>query len=488
MKQSKKEIEKEIEKEKMIIKNGVNSSDSDYNDLTREAILLGLGQVPKVGGLLSGVTGLLWPPNSPDVWDSIKHRVERLVAQRISEALWISLKNDLNGFNANIAEFLTALAHDEPDYRTISSKYDFIEGLFLSKRYHFQSPGHEVFLLPLFAQFANLQLSLLRTGVLFGAQWGKTESSIERIKVLLTETIATYTTYVEQQHSAGATHIFNTHGPEDKFHRRWSAVNNFNRETTLTVLDFKTLWEYFDVTKYPEPVSISQDREIYTEAFGTCSSKEFAAPNSPPKLPITGINVWGHDRLDAMEVRYRDGGGPNDITSTGRMGNKKGGDFFWFNIKDFDGPIRVIEVRSSEIINAMRFYFKKSNHWTDVMGGKYPTGTNHHRGYPGHILSSIKIMGESAYYKCADCAIFGFKLDKPSNQILSKLAQILYVTSVKKMDIHEIEKYCGVSTEKEEENIQNLAIHDDWELQRLAYWNYIKERSNTIGKNGEVLE
>src|SRR5438105_8995822 len=60
----------------------------NWSQLLKVAVTFGLQQVPYAGGLISGIVGVLWPVDKPDVWTEIKQRAEELVNRKLEEAIW----------------------------------------------------------------------------------------------------------------------------------------------------------------------------------------------------------------------------------------------------------------------------------------------------------------------------------------------------------------------------------------------------------------
>ncbi|WP_100406991.1 insecticidal delta-endotoxin Cry8Ea1 family protein [Bacillus solitudinis] len=65
--------------------------------------------------------------------------------------------------------------------------------------------------------------------------------------------------------------------------------------------------EYFDPTKYPDPINVYLDREIYSDAVGTADNSGPITLPSPSTKPITKIEVWAWDRIDGCQVSYEQG-------------------------------------------------------------------------------------------------------------------------------------------------------------------------------------
>lgn len=383
------------------------------NDISRTIIISGLKQIPEVGDLLSSLCATLWPVKGEDIWSEIKAQVEQLINQKISDLVYQQVSEDLVGLNNNVEEYLWALKNSQvPTY--ISEKWNFLHGEFLQQLPHFQSSGYEMLLLPLFAQFANLHLSLLRDGALFGKNWGWSDTEINHSKTLLTNQIKKYSDYVNTTWNTFYNQLISTTGSNKHKTEPFNTLNRYKRQITLTVLDYKESWPYFDITVWGENPEIKLTREIYSDPFGTSDDSLFVLSTIPESLPKE-ITVWGWDRIDAIQLDYPEGKGPFGQSSTGRMGDAKGGSNQpphggQFNIEK--NPIVKVEVCSGSIINSLKLHFSDGTN-SGLLGGNWTKdpGTNHIVECSGHKLSSMKVMGWSHFYGSADCLVLGFKLD-----------------------------------------------------------------------------
>ncbi len=327
----------------------------DYNNAARVVVSTGFGQVPGVGFVLSALVNIFWPSSHKDVWSEIKEKVEELIDEKISNLVYQQVQEDLEGLNNNMNEYLWAVKKSQvPTY--ISEKYNVVLGDFLQQRPHFQSNGYQVLLLPLFAQFANMHLSLLRDGILYGDSWGWTEEIQQHNRQQIISTIQSYVDYVEMTYSNGLEDT-KKKAPNNEHHTEpFNTINKYTREMTLTVLDFKNMWQYFNPVEYPDPVEVYLNREIYSDAVGTADNSGPINLPTPPIQPISKIEVWAWDRIDACQVTYPQSGGPDGLTQTQRMGDKSGGSSEPPHGGVFDlhnrGPIVQVKARTGDILNA----------------------------------------------------------------------------------------------------------------------------------------
>lgn len=443
----------------------------DYNNAALVIISTGLGQVPAVGFVLSALVEIFWPSSQQDVWAEIESKVEQLVDQKISDLVYRQVEESLTGLHNNLNEYLWAVQNTR-DKNLITQKFNIAHGHFIQELPHFQSKGYELLLLPLFTQFANLHLSLLRDGVLYGADWGWSEDIQLHQREQITQTIEQYTTYTNQVYT-NALNDTKSKAPSNKyFTEPFNTINRFTREMTLTVLDFKTLWSYYDPTLYPAPVKIYLDREIYSDAVGTADDSGPIQLPSPPTKPITKIEVWSWNRIDACQVTYEQGGGPDGVTQTPRMGNKDGGAANVFDLTKL-GPVTGVKTQSGTILDAWWFTFSDGS--TSIRLGGDSGSYKNYFSYPDEILSSIKIMGVSNYFKSADCAVFGFKFKQETTIPEFAVLRTMYVASPAKISAQELARYVGAEdVDKLGARIQEWSELYQWDAMRQTRWEKIR--------------
>lgn len=443
----------------------------DYNNAALVIISTGLGQVPAVGFVLSALVEIFWPSSQRDVWAEIESKVEQLVDQKISDLVYRQVKESLTGLHNNLNEYLWAVQNTQ-DKNLITQKFNIAHGHFIQELPHFQSKGYELLLLPLFTQFANLHLSLLRDGVLYGADWGWSEDIQLHQREQITQTIEQYTTYTDQIYT-NALNDTKSKAPSNKyFTEPFNTINRFTREMTLTVLDFKTLWSYYDPTLYPAPVKIYLDREIYSDPVGTADDSGPIQLPSPPTKPITKIEVWSWDRIDACQVTYEQGGGPDGVTQTPRMGNKDDGAASVFDLTKL-GPVTGVKTQSGTILDA--WWFTLSDGSTSIRLGGDSGSYKNYFSYPDEILSSIKIMGVSNYFKSADCAVFGFKFKQETTIPEFAVLRTMYMASPAKISAQELARYVGAEdVDKLGARIQEWSELYQWDAMRQTRWEKIR--------------
>lgn len=450
----------------------------DWNNAAEQSIAGALGLVPEVGSLLAALVYIFWPPSQEDIWSEIEQQVEQLINQKIDQLVYQQVKDDLSGLSGALSDYISAVKTG--DNANISAQWIATETIFDAELPHFQSSGYELLLLPLFAQFANLNLSLLRDGVLFGSQWGWNAAYQQSIAQKLTKNVGAFTSYANQTYQNGYSKVVGSTGANNHTCEPFRTVNAFVRQMTLTVNDFSQNWQYFDLSKYPNPVKVYLSREIYSDPVGTADDSGAINLPSPPAQPINQISVWGWDRIDAAQLTYPANGGPGGVTQTSRMGDSGGGSNQpphggVFNVSS--NPVTVASGLSGSILNAFSFTFHDGRR-SNQMGGNYGGGGAFSFSYDGEILSSIHINGISNYYGSADCAVFGFKF--PADQPVSLNAvRTLYITNPKEASLQELASKAAASVMPVNEAAAK-ASSENWNAQRQAYWQSVRSRSKPL--------
>jgi hypothetical protein len=263
------------------------------NDAIRGIVILGLAQGGIAGKLAGGLVGVLWPASGDDVWDSIKARVEALINQKIREYEYRNVTDSLQGLKAALDLYRLRLADSTPPF--ISEQYTSTKTAFVTALPHFQSEPSKLLLLPLFAQFANLYLSLLRDGALHGADWGWPAHQVEDEKTALSTAIQQYTEYASTVYQAGLPHFDN---PSAR--KNWTALNQYMRQMTLDVLDHRHYWQFFGLNS---GAITHPTRTIYSDPF---SGDEFDGVGfpEPPLARLTELMVWGSVCLWGVRTAY----------------------------------------------------------------------------------------------------------------------------------------------------------------------------------------
>ena len=168
---------------------------------------------------------------------------------------------------------------------------------FASDKGQFQSPSSEqVNLLPLFTEYENLYLSLLREGVVNGPKWGlslgATVSVEDQIRAELNASNpSSAMRYSNNVYDAGLAALKSyPDNPEKDFQSK----SAYRRDMQLEVLDFRDVWHTEDPMSYPygDP-SFTQDRIIYSDEVGNASHTYSPfSPPANPSHPLSSLTAW----------------------------------------------------------------------------------------------------------------------------------------------------------------------------------------------------
>lgn len=393
----------------------------DPNEAVKTTVTTLLGEIPEVGGLLGGLVDILWPTGTSDnvIWNSMEAKVEALVNQKIADSVYNQTQADLEGLE-NVSKNYRDSAKPGHTPAFTSENWTAARGEFAQRMPHFRFKGAELLLLPLWAQAANMHLSLLRDGVLFGQTWGWNDTDHDSVVTELQAAITDYTAWAQRIFgwgTAGRLGTVNYHQCEP-----FRSTNAFHQQMVPGVLDLADRWPLFDPTKYAPPANpedLYLTREIYSTPWGTADdSGLFVLPWQHPAQPPTQITVWSEPNLiDAVQVTYPDGAGPDGVSKTARMGANKG-NATTINIAP-GNPVTTVDVWGGDVVQGLQFTFKDGTttaHFGSSAGTRGTFDFYQHKSDPttvpsGRILSSIYVNGVSNYYNCIDAIVFGFRYE-----------------------------------------------------------------------------
>lgn len=382
----------------------------DWNYAAQTTVTNALFSVPEVGTVLSTLTSIFWPSSGEDVWGEIKDQVEAVMDQKISDLVYKNVQESLQGLQAVVNNYLEIV--DSGDTQVISERWNAANADFIQQLPYFQASGYEVLLLPLFAQYVNLYQSLLRDGMTKGASWGWNDDVVSSVSNDMAQYTLQFMQWVDTWYASGYQSIVSTTKSDHHKCEPFKTVNAWVRTMTLGVRDHRWLWGYVSEAAHGlGPFTVYLAREIYTDPKGTCDdSGNIVIPAPKPTKFPTEIKVWSGSMVDGAQVSYPASGGPNHVTTTARMGDKNGGSLNGqFDVSS--NPVIKAGGRSGDALNALRFVFQNGKD-TSWIGGSGGGGFMFN--YSGHQLSSIWINGESNYYQCADCVVYGFKYTPPT--------------------------------------------------------------------------
>lgn len=468
----------------------VGAENFDWNDAAKEVIVAGLDSVPIVGGVLSALTSIFWP--GTDVWSQVKDRVEALVDQKISEAVYSDVEDQLKGLKRVIDCYLQEVKIGSRE--EILASWNGANSVFVSAIDSFEKTDYEAPLLGLHAQFVNLFLSLKRDIVLEGKRWGRPAAEQANdivelqnyINKFYTYTQTTYTDYLKTLQQNTPTVDGNGYALTNE---PWNTMNKFTREITRTVLDYAETWAFYDITKYPNGAPILLPRELYSDPVGDRAprSNPINLPSRPTQGP-TDLTVWGStDGIDAVQLTYPAGSGPNGVTTTPRMG-RQGGGYGSSGTTDqpYGGRLHISSsnpiIRSrtalsnsltnsqSNYVYAMEFGFLDGT-TTGVLGGQ--DDSNYRAlgdwvSIPDHYISSIYINGviyvEPYGDGVADCVVYGFKYLNGRPPVTRRALETHYITSPQELSATDMAQVFA------KHGVTAALISDNLKAARQAYW------------------
>lgn len=466
--------------------------DTDWNDDLKIIVTSAVKMIPEAGEILGPLLEILWPSTQEDVWGAIKYQVENLINQKMDAAVYTQVSEDLHGLNNSIVLYLNELKNGTSN--EILTQWMITKNLFVNALPHFQSVGNELPLLPLHAQFTNLYLGLLRDGVAFGQKdWGRTAADHQQDIQDLKNAISSIGTYTQKTYNDGRNALLKSTKSNSDNTEPWTTINKYDRQMSLTVLDYFDAWPYFDVSLYPQGTTQMYNREIYSDPYGTSPDNgAIAIPTSPTQFP-TNLTVWAWDRLDAVQLTYPPESGPGGNTTTPRMGDQGGGSNQLPRGGSFDlssdNPITAVRALTAEYYNtygyvygpfvsAVQFQFQVGS-TTSLMGSLNGAVNGLHSdtglfGFTNRALSSIHVNGASKQIGSADIIVFGFQSwTSPAVQLSA--IQTLYIKTPKERSVADFAKAFPKLA------IPSNVISNQIKASRKAYWEKIKTQAEALG-------
>ncbi|OAA78799.1 Delta endotoxin [Akanthomyces lecanii RCEF 1005] len=305
----------------------------------------------------------------------------------------------------------------------------------------FQNEDASVPSLPLFAQAANIHLTLLADGIRHGAEWGFTpdyvNNSLQREFGELTgsakksrvldanrtrdlakptalskRAVINYPTYAKDTYEKGRKlvkpyKLGNYHGNGVIEALQFNALSDYGSTMTKSVLTYAQFWPYL-IGKMEMPSSAKNvlDREIFSGPYARYTTgATWDASKAPPATPrggnITAVRVRSQNDIDALHVQYG--------SSWGLLfGSPKGGVEALANLA-FDEYTQSIDTHYGFKLGQLTFF---SN--TDKTHGWYGNGKNSQNQtlvkHEGFGLTSMHVTNWEATSP-TDCEgiIFGFR-------------------------------------------------------------------------------
>lgn len=407
----------------------------DTNEAIEDGIRLGLSTIPVIGGFLSTLIQCLWPwgSSNTDVWDSIKAQVEQLIDQKLEQQTYNAAILRLQALNTNMHDYLDAVQNSQGNPTVITSTWETTNGLFDNDVVIFQVDPDQALLSPLFAQFANLHLTLLRDGVLHGKSWGWTDEYVASIAKKLTRTINTYSLYAIECYSAAMNVPWDKNMPPNaEIVQPLRAILEFDRAMVPALLNYHIAWPYFDVTKFPPPLDFVPQAEIYSDPYGAFDpamatddgawlrwapswryqGNQVGQPLWPsvPTKPLSQIEIWANFAIDGVRLSYPTNSGPHGMTTID-VGRNDDGVSGKTVVIDLGNPITAVSIAVQEhYVAAVDFNFKDGTS-TGWIGKPEGGGSPQTISFPGRVLSSIWFADRTTEFKGVGM-VFGFQYEQ----------------------------------------------------------------------------
>lgn len=487
----------------------------NWNAAAKLAVQTGLEAIPVVGEVLGPLVDIFWPKDKTDVWKQVRDQVEMLINQKIEDTAynqvagflgsWDSKSDQATGligaitlfqqennvFSLDQLKYRANQSNPAPDPTALIAQFKATNTAFTTFNQDFKqsASGYEVVLLPLFTQFANLHLALLREMVVFGQDWGRSSDQQTLIDLpALQNAITDYTNYVTSTYKIGAiTGLLVKRN--DQLNEPFKTANTYIRGMTLLALDYSDTWAYFDPTLYPNGAKNSDGtpiamitREIYSDPFGTSNystnKDPITLPSAPPTQLPSNLTVWDGPRITAVQVKYPANGGPNGVDETPRMGDQKLGSAYAIPILP-NNPITKVLVLTGiyrgtyfedYLPSGLQFQFNDgtSTPLIDSTGGNLgPLVSSPLFGYDNNALSSVYIHGVNTELGGADCVVFGFKNWQAPLSTLNAIREI-YVKSPNEVSIADFTRAFPKRA------IPASLITDELKVARKAHWEWVK--------------
>lgn len=371
---------------------------------------------------------------SDSVYDLIS---DKLTSDKVKLA-----QDTLDSLQKQVDDVFTA--QSSGDRGAWKNQWQIAEGFFVDKaKPVFQSSGYEVPLLPLFAQYENLHLSLLQYEVLNGAKMGFLPEFTRTIEDKIANEVPAASQYATATF-AQAVHATKHYDDNEKQYASKNPPWVVNR---VEALDNRDLWPLQDPMAHPygDP-NFRQTRMIYSGEVGRTDSTfpEFGLNDAtgeltnPPmpnvQYPLSRFTAWmkqeftksydpdGDYRpwLDAIKLDNAPVAGlttgDTDLTP-GTWGIKA----YPYDVAP--GPA-IVEVDSTwaerdplfypqDLIQVLRLNFSDGR--SEIPGGySFTNSRTSYWHYPDEVLATAKIMGRYKWGKndySGDAIVFGFRFD-----------------------------------------------------------------------------
>jgi delta endotoxin, N-terminal domain len=261
---------------------------------------------------------------------------------------------------------------------------------------------------------ANMHLALIRDGCIHGKSWGWSDKIVDDLKKELTATIDKYSKHVDDTYNKELLHkrtmasnMLNSNDV-DRYTNSFNVVNKFVREMTLSVLDYRQMWPYMDISKYPNPLYVLLTREVYSDAVAPSHSPIVPRPEPTGKM-LTSCRIRQGTKIDSVTPSYNG----VDMHPMGGDGGFPDADFVWDPSKL--GQMTYYAVSGGDAVWGLAFQFEKPKDLV-VLGDFWAQWDSAKQSPPaGHYVSSILATPDPMTMGHVDLVrtiYFGFKLQR----------------------------------------------------------------------------
>lgn len=404
---------------------------ADWNDHARDAIIFGVGSIPEVGALAGFLLDNFWPASGENVWEEVREQVEAMINQKIDDLVYELVNNELESLKTTLSAYVNQVQSTTGTDAQRSDAWSNASAQFDHSRSKFTMADHESALLPLFAQFGNLHLALLRDGLAKSDVWSLDAGLLKRRLGHITgnapdATLKGELNYVQwvEDHVKGPLDTAWAAGADAHAIEPFRSANAVQRGFDLYVRAYSDVWKYFDDQAWPKPLAFPaiSPREVFSDPCGSGDNsgiRQRPDPQAKPKgLPI-GVKCWASTGVvGALQVDYAAGQGPSGKDSTGPMGWVVGdgpdpktllppGGFA--KRPPQGNPIAKVRMFSGNVVESLELVLRDGS--TLALGGN-PARERFELSYPGRVLSSLSVGGGSSPIYCAaDSIVAGFVCD-----------------------------------------------------------------------------
>ena len=417
-----------------------------------------VGMVPAAGPLLSGMVAVLWPAGDTDVSALIQGKIDQAMIDDVIVPTLVGLRDGAAGVFPRVRDAWLKDCRDKGEdsdvcrqgAETVYGAWESLWETFSESRATFQTAktDYQLTLLPLFAQYQTLYLSVLREGILLAPAWvasGKVGENMAAIpaQVMAEELDPNFVNPLTHQQDRGLAYVNAVYlrglgaQPQATDWDTWKKRNKYERDMTIGVLDFRDTWKFFDPAAYPDGVGegIKLPRMIYTDPIGHMTDDAFDKgwfqPPSNVAGPLRELTVWAQRApgdgylengsgwaISAVQSTSpptvgpaRSGAITGDATHDGTTG-------VWYRDLRALGPITGVYAYADRrnalyrwIPVGVTFGFATGT-WDHIAGSAYGDNPSFLVNYPGHVLAAVGAMGryDLSNGYTTDAVIFGFRL------------------------------------------------------------------------------